>query len=275
VECDGLKLTTVQLFNHSTILQKVAEPQHSCHKQRWSYLGLTSKTNVKDLLPYSPIALLPFKKAAFTLAEVLITLGIIGVVAALTLPPLLRQHTEQATVSKVKKMYSTLANAYNLYLTEENPPLVTTENEAGATAVANVFLPYLNVSKDCGTQNGANCIYNGTYKLKNGKSTYNYAANARYYKLIISDGSTIWFRGHTNGDDQESTGVAFYDVNGKNPPNQWGYDLFAFDIRNNKVIPFSNFTTNCAPANSKGWSCATWILQKGNMDYLRRTDLSL
>lgn len=44
------------------------------------------------------------KKAAFTLAEVLITLGIIGVVAAMTMPSLIQNYQEKATVTKLKNV---------------------------------------------------------------------------------------------------------------------------------------------------------------------------
>ena len=52
-----------------------------------------------------------FRKKAFTLAEVLITLGIIGVVAALTMPSLIAHHRKVATASKLKKFYSTMEQA--------------------------------------------------------------------------------------------------------------------------------------------------------------------
>lgn len=42
-------------------------------------------------------------KKAFTLAEVLITLGVIGIVASMTLPAIIQKNTERATVAKVKK----------------------------------------------------------------------------------------------------------------------------------------------------------------------------
>ena len=51
------------------------------------------------------------RKIAFTLAEVLITLGIIGVVAALTLPSVIERHQKLETVTKLKKAYSTLSQA--------------------------------------------------------------------------------------------------------------------------------------------------------------------
>lgn len=51
------------------------------------------------------------KKSAFTLAEVLITLGIIGVVAALTMPAVIANYQKQETVSKLKKFYSVMQQA--------------------------------------------------------------------------------------------------------------------------------------------------------------------
>ena len=54
------------------------------------------------------------KSKGFTLAEVLITLGIIGVVAAITMPTLINNYREKATVNKVKKFYSMMSQAYLL-----------------------------------------------------------------------------------------------------------------------------------------------------------------
>ena len=62
------------------------------------------------------------RNAAFTLAEVLITLGIIGIVAALTLPALIANYQKQVTVTKLKKIYSTLTNAYQSAIYEYGPP---------------------------------------------------------------------------------------------------------------------------------------------------------
>lgn len=54
------------------------------------------------------------KNIAFTLAELLITLGIIGVVAALTMPSLIVKHRKQVVVEKLKKTSSALLQAYNM-----------------------------------------------------------------------------------------------------------------------------------------------------------------
>lgn len=62
------------------------------------------------------------KKCAFTLAEVLITLGIIGVVAAITIPSLMAATQEASLVPKVKKTYSTLAQALKLASNDYDTP---------------------------------------------------------------------------------------------------------------------------------------------------------
>ena len=69
---------------------------------------LCAKHTEKNLFSYLPIHLFTFKKAAFTLTEVLITLGIIGVVAALTLPTLISNHKKQTYVNQLKKAVNTL-----------------------------------------------------------------------------------------------------------------------------------------------------------------------
>ena len=63
------------------------------------------------------------KKSAFTLAEVLITLGIIGVVAALTLPTIINKAQSMILKNQFRKAYSTLHNAINLVQVQNGAPL--------------------------------------------------------------------------------------------------------------------------------------------------------
>lgn len=80
------------------------------------------------------------KENAFTLAEVLITLGIIGIVVAMTLPTLIANHRKQVTVTKLKKIYTVMNQAINISVAEygdvknwaadcgsSNNPICTTE----------------------------------------------------------------------------------------------------------------------------------------------------
>ena len=57
-------------------------------------------------------------KLAFTLAEVLITLGVIGVVASITMPTVIKEYQKHITVSKLKKAYTNLQNAIQMSISE-------------------------------------------------------------------------------------------------------------------------------------------------------------
>jgi type II secretory pathway pseudopilin PulG len=221
------------------------------------------------------------KRVAFTLAEVLITLGVIGVVAALTLPTVIQNYQEKATVSKLKKMYSTLQQAYDMNRALDEIELKNTKasNVNAAKEVAAVFVPYLHISKDCGT-NKAGCVYNGKIKNLSGSYAYNYeiGGDAAAYRVLLNDGSSIWFRRTAN---TEKSSSIFYDTNGENPPNQWGKDVFLFFVINDRILPAGvpdvpsfSFDSTCKP-NGNGRGCAAWVLQQENFEYLKCSGLQL
>jgi prepilin-type N-terminal cleavage/methylation domain-containing protein len=84
-------------------------------------------------------------KKAFTLAEVLITLGIIGVVAALTIPGLVASYQKKVTETKIKKFYSLIQQAVKMKEVEDG---ALTEFTGTLAAGAQVyfddnFKPYL------------------------------------------------------------------------------------------------------------------------------------
>src|SRR5574344_161470 len=58
-------------------------------------------------------------KQAFTLAEVLIVLGIIGIVAAMTIPTLMNKVAKQEYVTALKKFYSTQMDGWSRLLADE------------------------------------------------------------------------------------------------------------------------------------------------------------
>lgn len=59
---------------------------------------------------------------AFTLAEVLITLGIIGIVAAMTIPTLTQRYREKVLINRLKDTYSIFSQAYKLAVNEYDSP---------------------------------------------------------------------------------------------------------------------------------------------------------
>ena len=137
---------------------------------------------------------------AFTLAEVLITLGIIGVVAALTMPALIAKYDEMVIVNKLKRSYSEIANAIELrkselgtsdYAEQFNPNLSSTEQLEG-------FAKYLNVVEKCSSTSNRNGC-GGIYRVKPQKKTndgfgnVSTGGNIDYDRVLLSDGTLIWF----------------------------------------------------------------------------------
>ena len=213
---------------------------------------------------------------AFTLAEVLITLVIIGVVAALTIPNLMQKYTEQTTVKKLQKFYSNLSNAYNLAVKDNGPEtewgLVYNYNGPSAQKVyETLFKPYFKISKDCGFAGTGNC-FGSEYKRLNNSVLSNYNTNPAMYKLGLDDGSAILVY-------VSSSISILFDVNGAKEPNTLGRDTFGFSVNNGKVVPNGippgtyDFNATCRSKtqndyNSGGTGCAAWVVYKGNMDYL-------
>lgn len=226
------------------------------------------------------LCVFPRSSFAFTLAEVLITLSIIGVICALTVPNLYRKHQEQVTVAKVKKFYATLDMAYNAAIARTGGAKYWNINNWTAEDANKlyelIFEPYFKVAKICGTSNEGNCVINDNYKLINGLQHGSYGKMDLYYKLILDDGASVWFRGGI----QNTTSYmgVYYDVNGLKGPNQSGVDLFDFQGYNTRIEPnglHGGFDISCKnpTSTSAGFTCTAWVIYKGNMEYLKCDDL--
>jgi len=208
-------------------------------------------------------------KKAFTLSEVLITLSIIGVISALTIPTLYNKYQEQITISKLKKFYSTLNMAYNATINSRGPAKywgtkpITKSN--AIKVYETLFEPHFKIEKNCGIANEGDCLLNLKYTKFLGGEHYNYGESGSY-KIILKDGSLTWFRGGESHVEEEFVGV-YYDVNGKKEPNRLGYDLFYFQGLNDKIVPFGidDYEVHCKKG---GFQCTAWIIYKGNMKYL-------
>ena len=214
-------------------------------------------------------------KSAFTLAEVLITLVIIGIVAALTVSAVINTYVERSTVSKVKKGLSTLAQAKKL-AEAKNGSIEGWDLDAGVSAqnaakIWGYIKPYLSVVKDCGS--GTDCYQDNNILFLNGNpETYSHNTDSRYYKFVLADGSVMWFRGSGGnesvlGVDNNNTYIAvfFYDVNGIKAPNTLGKDIFLYVMNINGVYP--SVANDCSKS-SIGWGCSGYIIKHNNMNYL-------
>lgn len=228
------------------------------------------------------------KYKAFTLAEVLVTLGIIGVVAAMTLPSVIEKHREKAIVASLKKTYSILNSAYLSAVAEYGTPdewgLGAATDPGASNNLANKFLPYLKVTTVCEPHKGKPCMPKGKYSFhfdKSAELTIN-DAGAWQKRAILSDGTTLIFS--SSSPDCSSYGMICgnidVDVNGFKKPNEYGYDVFLFFVTKNGVIPRGHplakspltFRASCGN-QFQGTSCAGWVIYKENMEYLRCDDL--
>lgn len=230
---------------------------------------------------------------AFTLAEVLITLSIIGVVAAMTIPSL-KQSTQNAeTVAKVKKAYATISVAFQKAELDNGSVAgwgwTASGASVGAQNVFDILSPYLNISKSCGTAS-LHCFPAVTYKYLNLQSMSPIDGSTAYAKAQLLDGTLISFisRSSDCSDDEfgprgdtpqlkNVCGLVFWDINGQNGPNIIAKDTFVFYITKYGVIPLgtnrdtSYPLSNCSKSASTqaGAACTAWVLEKGNMDYLK------
>ena len=205
--------------------------------------------------------MLKLKSKGFTLAEVLITLGIIGVVAAMTLPTVINNTKNKELETAFKKTYSQLGQAIqSIFLQEYGGSgfyIGTTAdmNKGEFTKFINYMQKQYKQSSICidGQKNCPLSIFplkaysgtDGTTFIRNNYKSYNAkSANASGYCndgiMSITDGSFIFF--DTSSSDQDTAGKFFIciDVNGwKKRPNRFGHDFFMFEINQNtgKLLP--------------------------------------
>ena len=219
---------------------------------------------------------------AFTLAEVLITLGIIGVVAAMTMPSLITAKQEKATISIIKKNYSIFANAL-LMAQNDNGELYTwgiTKDADGLNLVSSKLKPYLKIIEDCGVGEKSDCAPgdNGKFKDLTGRKRTEDFSSSDYYSFRLNDGTAVAIQLKTKAEciSSESSCMNFYiDTNGKKYPNTLGKDIFYFDGYGNgklRAAGIDHSPSETGWAAQEGWFTTAWAMYKENLDYLRCPD---
>lgn len=172
------------------------------------------------------------------MAEVLITMGVIGVVAAMTLPSVINNSRNKQLEAGLKRSYSVIAQALDQYQAETGER-ITPENQKIHT-LKPILMKYLKTVEDCGwgaASPNKSCIPNKNHLPEEDRTdlraykTYNNKAEISMTFLddgqfVLNDGSLLLL---------ENGGVATLyisvDVNGYNKkPNRLGQDLFMFQI---------------------------------------------
>lgn len=189
---------------------------------------------------------------AFTMAEVLITLGIIGIIAAMTLPALIGNYQKKVTAGKLKKAYNTLSQLMLRSVADHGEANYWVDTSVVLTE-QNVreyfdlyYAPYLRVSSYC--DSWKTCGY------PNDKAVTTFGGGVpdisfwggRRVSVLTEDGMYMLFRsirGSGNYDDTYSfskTQQVFVDINAGKSPNAYGKDIFLFvlDLENPRVVPY-------------------------------------
>ena len=252
-------------------------------------------------------------KHGFTLAEVLITLGIIGVVAAMTMPTLIQKQREKQTVARLKSTYSILEQAYQRAIQENGTPdtwgLVSWESINNMSAedkakveenpIDKMYFKYLKTTKIC-KKNTDKCGLDIKYKHLNGDNSNIVFTPSDQARIAtrLANGSLIYMLVQSRncaskwGNSEKLKNICGnmrVDINGFTGPNQWGIDTFMFVFTKYGIVPggdpgftsYLKFSEMCRDRTlgdvrsfANGSGCAAWVIANENMDYLHCDDLS-
>lgn len=213
---------------------------------------------------------------AFTLAEVLITLGIIGVVSAMTIPTLITKIQKKQLESQIKVAYAEIQQA--MKGAEADGMIldgVLSSDESGE-ATEQWFKTYLapNIKTETYCINKAGCWHKkGTIKdLKGNASPWDYNAGLGTYIITFKtakghyyniDGMSQYRLNTLFGIDANSIGlVVYFDANGDKRPNKIGIDIHCLVMTDKGLVPagrdrsVSAVTQNCESGDGY------WCLQK-------------
>ena len=205
------------------------------------------------------------QKPAFTLAEVLITLGIIGVVAAMTMPSLMQNYRDKELIVKTKKTYAVIQNA--VLLAKSQNDITDGDNtflfdpSKTSTQVAQDFAKYFNAPKLCLNNSSKYCkdlYYDIQFATKEGVRSI----GSNTPKIILNDGTVLSIiqmsscyrvrndcvqdsNGNcvTDADGNTTTQTSihtdcayiYFDVNGTKLPNQFGRDNYLLKVYTNSI----------------------------------------
>jgi len=198
------------------------------------------------------------KIKAFTLAEVLITLLIVGVIGSITIPALINDLQDSNFKSVWKKEFAVLSQAFISYRSDNGGNLVgLCPASWDENCFPAQFKQYLSIAKECpGAQTRNNCwgSTRGTTldtKVEIAASTPLEDMFTHYCPgYILSDGSFLIMETWSRTDPNHLARM-FIDVNGVKSPNTWGKDLFAVVVTQNGIKPYG---TSCSEQNGIGCS---------------------
>ena len=209
------------------------------------------------------------KNQAFTMAETLLVIAIIGVVAALTIPNMSKSVDEQKYVSQLKTEMTNIKSAYKAarekYGDYEEWIYSSSTKSARSYKVGSRILEYMNVDKDCENGESLGCFSTSDINSISGeKAISSIDTDKEAYKAIVSGSSYAFLC-------EETFCRVVVDLDGPQKGyNTYGIDIFDFNIEDTKVndgdISMDEAPAKCY-AGQTPYACTAWVLRYSNMDY--------
>ncbi len=198
----------------------------------------------------------PRSARAFTLAEVLITLGVVGIVAVLTIPAVVKNYRNRMYVAQFQKVQAQLADAVQSVMNDEHTDKFYETKAGTANSCSNanngvcekgigyllnnymktVKKNCLDSTEPCATATGS------TYSMVDGTKLTAGFSPAEYC-IQTTNGATVcgWYN------PANSCMSVAVDVNAMAEPNTAGRDIFSMDIHNDGTI--SDYGSGCVAGN--------------------------
>jgi prepilin-type N-terminal cleavage/methylation domain-containing protein len=190
------------------------------------------------------------KQTGFTLAEVLITLLIIGVVASLVIPSIVNDTQEAEIKTSVKKNYSIISQAAKLFIIDNGGSIKglcsSGDDVTRDICIRDQFLNYMSYTKKCSRSpepdSWNNCFVKSSYwggdwkNIDGSAPTVGYDATA-----ILNDGTLIHFwqaDPNCNFSGTRMCSRIIFDINGLKGPNITGKDIFAIWLYDDGIKPY-------------------------------------
>lgn len=210
---------------------------------------------------------------AFSLAEVLITLGIIGVIAILTIPTLISNSQQAQFVSTWRKTYFLVEQAQLQIQSNNNSVLggfdTINDSTTGGNNFRNGWLPYFKIIKSCdaGTAISKGCYFDSTgFKNMDNSVVTNYVVSGTTASIVLLDGTFLLFYPGACSGTLCNDSYIFVDVNGSTRPNTFGKDVFVIRYHQPKdkfytlgALPELSFLYS-PQCNGNGWTCGAYYL---------------
>lgn len=213
-------------------------------------------------------SMLSEEKDAFTLAETLITLMVIGVVAALTVPSLMQAYRDSQFATAKKKAMATVGNAYKKMMVEEETPysdMPIFKCGTDFSCLSEVHRKLFNIAKE---SSKSNVGLSEKYTKSDADEEAGFKWEDVPYIFTTADGMTYGFLAD---EDNKILQVAV-DLNGSKAPNKICSDVYKFSINNQGTVAESVEKVNgdterlCEDLNNKASKCTAEDITKCETD---------